>query len=140
MKSGTYKRGKHYMRGFAACQSPTGYSLLGGAEHERERYVHRPARRSGESPPGDEGLDAARDLGVAERVLLDVDAGYGAGLSDGPVDHHLAAQVRRPLERALVAVLDSAQAALHFFRDHRRIELTIDSRRLGLDDARHALL
>ena len=47
-------------------------------EDERERNVHRTARWGRESPAGDQRLDAARDLCVAERVLLDVDAeGYG---------------------------------------------------------------
>src|SRR6185312_7988019 len=114
--------------------------LLRGLEHEREGDFDRPAGRGREAPARHQRLDAARDLGVAERVLLDVDTRDGAGLGDGPVDDDLTAQVRVALQRALIAGLDGAEARAHFLRDLRGIQLAIDGGRLALHDARDLLL
>src|SRR3569833_842525 len=83
--------------------------LLRRLEHEREGNLHRAAGGSREAPASHQRLDAARDLGVAEGVLLDVDTRHGAGLGDGPVDDDLAAQIRVPLQGALIAGLDGAE-------------------------------
>src|SRR5450432_1194609 len=109
-------------------------------EDEREGDVDRAARGSREAPARDERLHAARDLGVAERVLLDVHSRNRTGLRDRPVDDDLTAQCRVPLEGALVARLDGAESRTNFLRDHGGIELAVDGGRLALDRPRDLLL
>src|SRR5450432_1480365 len=109
-------------------------------EDEREGDVDRAARGSREAPTRDERLHAARDLGVAERVLLDVHSRNRTCLRDRPVDDDLTAQRRVPLEGALVARLDGAESRTNFLRDHGRIELAVDGGRLALDRPRDLLL
>src|SRR5213078_3724709 len=102
--------------------------------------VDRAAGRGREAPARHERLDTARDLGVTQRVLLDVHARDRAGLRDRPVDDDLTGERGIALEGALVAGLDGAEARAHLLRDHGRIELAVDRRGLALHRAGDLLL